>query len=248
MNTRERAIDELTMPKWKFYLYYKYLDFKKIFKEYHKRYKWGKISFFHKELGIRYNSAYADSGSTISIDLYLFGIYIFISNKYNQNLWDPKGFEISYYSDSPSIYVRYNQKYNFIYLPWSLEWYRTSVLKKDGEWEHETKGNRKDLYDKEKWKDVLFSETHDYTYITKSGDVQKVKATLRVKIMEWRRRGWMWSKFNGLVKKEIEVDFSEDIGEGRGTYKGGVVGTGYIMLENETPLQTLRRMEREKPF
>lgn len=44
------------------------------------------------------------------------------------------------------IWIRmtgYNSK--TIYLPWAYNWYRTSLLLKDGTWENETKGNRKEF-------------------------------------------------------------------------------------------------------
>jgi len=130
-------------------------------------------------------------------------------------------------------------------MPWALTWVRTSMLKKNGEWEHEIKGDRKNFYE-EKWNDILFSETHPYKYKLKSGDDQNILATIKVKEMEWRRVGWKWSKMGNKVRKEIDIHFSDEVGERSGSWKGGVIGCGYEMLKGETPLDTLKRMERKE--
>jgi hypothetical protein len=70
------------------------------------------------------------------------------------------------------------------YMPWDLDWVRTSALRKDGSWEHEHRGDRKNFYEN-KWKDVLWIEIYPYTYTLKSGEVQERKATIRVEEREW---------------------------------------------------------------
>jgi len=44
------------------------------------------------------------------------------------------------------------------------------------------------------------------------------------------------------------VSFDAEVGEGTGSYKGGVVGCSHDMLPFETPIETLRRMEKEVRF
>ncbi len=55
-------------------------------------------------------------------------------------------------------------------------------------------------------------------------------------------------KNNTKIRRDIEVNFSSEIGERVGSWKGGVLGTGYEMKKGETPYQTLKRMENEKRF
>jgi hypothetical protein len=69
-----------------------------------------------------------------------------------------------------------------------------------------------------------------------------------VEEMEWR---WKW--FTGLrwprkVRKYISVEFDHEVGEGTGSWKGGTLGCSYVMKPEETPLECLRRMERERVF
>lgn len=48
--------------------------------------------------------------------------------------------------------------------------------------------------------------------------------------------------------RAIDVQFSDEVGERTGSWKGGTIGCGYNMLPGESPLDTLRRMEAERKF
>lgn len=149
--------------------------------------------------------------------------------------------------DDANLWLWWGKKYKVISFPWNPKWYRTSILLKDGSWEHEYKGDRKEFYNKE-WKEKQWSEQYEYTYVLRSGEVQKVPTTIYVEEREWRRQGWMWCSLFNSVNKKIDVDFTEEVGEGRGSWKGGVLGCGYSIKKGETPLECLKRMERERKF
>lgn len=134
-----------------------------------------------------------------------------------------------------------------LYMPYAFEWYRTAILRNDGSWEVEMRGDRKDFYD-EKWKGVLYEETYPYKYTLKDGTIQEVNATIQVKTMEWRRRWLMGFPLFNLIRKSIDVNFSEEVGEGVHSWKGGTIGCSYNMLPGETALQCLKRMEKERKF
>lgn len=134
-------------------------------------------------------------------------------------------------------------------LPWYFEWIRTSALGNDGKWYHETRKNRNmNFYDMDKWNDILYHETVPYKYTTKYGVEQNCLATIRVEEREWRWKWFTWFKYFSKVRRDIEINFNDDIGERKGSWKGGVTGCSYTMLKNETPLDCLRRMERERIF
>lgn len=144
----------------------------------------------------------------------------------------------------------------FINFPWNLKWYRTSYLKQTegvsldlgiGEWVHEYQGKNMDFWS-DYWKGILWEKTYPYTYILNSGEVQERQATIKVEEREWRRRWLMWTPLFNKVQRCIDVKFNDEVGERTGSWKGGTVGCGYEMLPNETPLQTLRRMEQERKF
>lgn len=87
-------------------------------------------------------------------------------------------------------------------------------------------------------------ETHPYHYKLKSGQVQERTATIKAETRRWTRPWFPWS----MTRKTIDVQFSDEVGERSGSWKGGTIGCGYEMNRGETPVETLRRMERERAF
>lgn len=166
---------------------------------------------------------------------------------------DPPKYGIAYHNKTLWIYRggkgndNGGNKWWTFNMPWQLDWVRTSNLRKDGEWEHETKKNRKRFY-LEGWDDILWKETHPYVYILYSGEIQNRLATIRLSEREWRQKWLKWTKLFAIVRKFIEIDFNQEVGEESGGWKGGCTGCSYEMKENETPLYALRRMELERKF
>ncbi|MFA5153320.1 MAG: hypothetical protein WC554_12220 [Clostridia bacterium] len=164
-----------------------------------------------------------------------------------------------YYYFENSLWITRGKKIKCIHMPWERDWIRTSMLVKqqsslmkngttkysEDAWIHETKGNRLEFY-REMWKSVLWTETYPYTYTLKNGKVQNVLATVQVEEREWRPRWFKWTSLFKSTYKTINVNFSAEVGEETGSWKGGTVGCGYEMLPNETPEDTLRRMEKER--
>lgn len=149
-----------------------------------------------------------------------------------------------------SLVILRGEKSKYIYLPWAYDWVRTSYLRDDNGWEHETKGSRgkNDWWDKQKWAGVLYSERYPYIYTLKNGDLQYPMATVGVSEREWRPRWFKWTPLFKKVRRTIDVEFDEEVGERSGSYKGGTLGCGYELLPDETPKQCLYRMENERKF
>lgn len=99
-------------------------------------------------------------------------------------------------------------------------------------WRHQ---ERKSLTDK---------ETHPYRYFLKSGEVQERTATIYAFTQRWTRPWIPWK----LVVNSIDINFSEEVGERSGSWKGGCTGCSYDMRPGEKPVDTLKRMERERKF
>lgn len=123
-------------------------------------------------------------------------------------------------------------------------WVRTSILLKNGTWEHERKGDKKSFFEKE-WKDRQASWTYDYT---DSYDGEVIPTTIYVDEREWRPKWLMWTSRFARVSRTIDVHFSKECGRRKGDWKGGTLGCGYELLPNESPLDCLKRMERERKF
>lgn len=164
--------------------------------------------------------------------------------------WDADG--------TSTIHFRWGPRSKLVFLPWHPTWMRTSYLLPDGQtWIHELRPR----YRVERVADSLgghgFSLIRDipkwerkyhYRYVLRSGVVQDVTATVRVEERERRWRWFTWLAWPRGVQRSIAVDFSGEVGERTGSWKGGTIGCGYTLLPNETPLGCLRRMERERKF
>ena len=87
-------------------------------------------------------------------------------------------------------------------------------------------------------------EQHPYRYVLRSGEVQERIATIKAESRLWTRP-WLP---NRMERRSIDIDFNDEVGERTGSWKGGVLGCGYDMQPGETPLETLRRMERDRKF
>lgn len=127
--------------------------------------------------------------------------------------------------------------------------HRKWVLMANGEWEEDKAAFRMDVTSREwiasrkKVEAHGHKETHPYAYTTGDGCVHKFHATLIVEKWEWRPRWLKWCPLFSDGTQEIEVQFSEG---GPGRWKGKVVGLHCEMKPGETPLDTLRRMERHQ--
>lgn len=145
------------------------------------------------------------------------------------------------------IWLKWGEKSKTIYMPWSLQWYSTSLLLADGSWEVEKKGDKKNFFEEE-WQEKAWMNHYMYEYILKSGKSQMATATVTVERRQWRYRWLYFTSLFAYNRKTIEVKFNREMGERAGEWKGGTVGCNYEMEKGETAHQALRRMERERKF
>ena len=223
---------------------------------------------FWPELRLFINDDLGDGelNSTFVISLILIHLYLCLpGHKHYCNY--RFGFRFTDYQSSniPCALVWYwKSDSKLIYMPWQLEWYRTSYLLWNNQWAHDT------LPDRTKWLKkhpgscaVEYSEkvtmsyhsnpaawegVYPYTYVLSNGKEQHTMAHVKVVEREWRPQWFMWTNVFAKTKRIIEIDFEEEIGEQTGSWTGGVVGCAYDMLPNETPEQCLKRMEVERRF
>ena len=219
---------------------------KKIFKSKHV------VLYFGKGFNLSFQlCGYFDNRPRINIHLFFFGLELILPfrNKLTDECIPPQ-WGIAHHHQTLWIY-KGNQNlsgnwYAFS-MPWMRKWVRTSALRQDGFWEHETKNNTKNFWDN-KWKSILWHKTYPYTYVLKSGVVQKRQATVKVEEREWRMNWFTWLPFNRRIQRTIDVEFNDEVGERTGSWKGGTLGCGYLLRPDETPLKCLRRMEKERVF
>lgn len=188
-------------------------------------------------------------------------LYIHLPIKTGIQDCDSAAWGVNFHDNKIWIYVggggnfEGGRKWKTITMPWDLTWIRTSTLLNDGkEWFHETNKNRMswskdeqgvivgsyDWLKKNKWKQT-------YPYID-SYDNTTVNATISVQEREWRPIGLKWIKLFAKTRRTIDIEFDQEVGGRKGSWKGGVTGCGYELLPNETPYDCLKRMEKERKF
>lgn len=94
-------------------------------------------------------------------------------------------------------------------------------------------------------KNQAYSEQHSFTYVLNNGTIQERTATCTIEKRKWHRK---WFPFLTKVSEVIDIEFSDEVGERTGTWKGGTIGCSYDMSPNDTIESCLRRMERERKF
>ncbi len=205
-------------------------------------------------LSFRYETAGYEDGRHQILFFPLF-VKFFITLPWGKGDGDCEVPTYGFYTQKNALVLCWNRKNKFLWVPWTWEWVRTSRLLKDNTWAHDTRKTPKSFY-KDEWKELVWQEQHPYHYVyykRNPGDelpeVSRAIATIGVGEMEWR-----WRIFRKLVigpkkvSKSIKIDFSDEVGAGRGSWKGGVLGCGYDLREGEEPLLALRRMEKERRF
>lgn len=132
------------------------------------------------------------------------------------------------------------------WLTWHLPFFS---YKFDGHWVVDKNGEYvfidRDVKPWEFKKANAMSESHPYVYTLKDGTVQKRIATVTKEKRKWHRK---WFPFLKMERVSIDVEFDDEVGEGTGSWKGGVIGCGYDVVPGETMLNALRRMEKERVF
>lgn len=137
--------------------------------------------------------------------------------------------------------TREHKRYTAIYLPWSWDHVRHDYLNEDG-----SVSARSGPNDYSGPADT--KSEHSFRYTRRSGEVQQRTATINGEEREWRWRWFKWLPWPRMIQRTIHVDFSDEVGEGTGSWKGGVVGCSHDWKHGESQEQALRRMERDVKF
>ena len=182
-------------------------------------------------------------------------IYIPLWFRLKTDYWEPwpsYGFNW-HFSEYRGALFLYWRTCKIVWMPWDWKYVRHDVLMKDNTW--------KRVKDRTDWLGLLndldccpwnwpdkYQERIPYTYTRKNGKIQIATATIGVEEREWRWRWFTWLPWPRMIRRSIEVEFDNEIGEQAGSWKGGVLGCSYDLLPDETPYDCLRRMERERKF
>jgi len=220
-------------------------------------------------LQLRFGEGDGDDAVQLHVGFpWLFGIYLTLTGVYrcksvetgiaihNNAFWI---YPLSWIDESNSKDPWY-RKHHAYHFPWDLNWYRTEILSHDLKsvvYVDQTKVNLgKDWFERHKIQEeaqTKESKLYSYTYTLKNGEIQKCFAKTYASKMTWRAR---WYPIIPIKRTGISIwaDFVDEngkvteVGEGTGSWKGGVTGTGYTLRKDETIEQCLRRMESERKF
>lgn len=141
------------------------------------------------------------------------------------------------------LHLHWGRHTKILYLPWR-HWVQVAhdVRRADGSWAPYVGS-----WEHDKEPDGRHEETYPYRYVCESAEVQQVEATIHVERRIRKLKVLRWLPF-ARTSYAIDVQFSDEVGEGAGSWKGGTVGCGYELRPNETPRECLRRMERTRKF
>ena len=209
------------------------------------------VFYFTLGFDISYSiCGYFDNRPRINLTLLFFRLCITLPFR---NDWtdecDPPKWGIAIHNNTFWVYKGGKGNWNGGNETWSFSipfveknWVRTSILLKDGNWEHETKGNYKSFYEEE-WKEKQAVWEYDYT---DKYDGEVIPTKIYIEEREWRPKWLGWTSLFATVRRTIDVHFSKECGRRKGGWKGGCLGCGYEMKPEEHPIDCVKRMEKER--
>lgn len=221
------------------------------------RFNWGEVT---GTWGLAFGLSSFEEGFSLHVHLGYPNAYISLPflrrwHREPEDITDSWGFTVDTDSWS-SVHLNWGARTKIVHLPWAWEHERTSFLIEgvqmvghlvaDGIWLNQRRfDHHRRWQEKHPYRHVLSTESERGE---PAGTAQEVIATISVVEREWRRRWLRWTRLGAKVVRAIEVDFSDEVGNRAGSWKGGTVGCSYAMLPGEEPIDTLRRMERERSF
>lgn len=214
------------------------------------RFKWGEFTWHPKSLGLslRYcNFGGCETHDLIIIEPLFFSLYIYMSDEYDLE-YDDEGWDYGFYvydwTDLNLCWNKYRKNWGIPYR--SCDWVSTEVMDLDRNVVFvENLENRKSSWDERYEIQNKIKVDFPYTYQPKFGEVQYTTAKVHVSRMKWVRKWWPFKK---LERTSIDVTFDPSIGDDNDGWKGGCISCGWELRDDETPEQSLRRMELERRF
>lgn len=157
----------------------------------------------------------------------------------------PREYSISLYDNHVNIYYGLDagdslidNRYGF-FLPWN-EWklIRHSCYDKDGKFHSSVRYDcfSTDICSKRRFEFLDF-------------DGEKIIAETMIEEREWSRGvgyfSWLKYFYKNKIRRSLSIDFSSEVGKGKGSYKGGIVGHGIDMNKGETHKEAFIRYCKE---
>lgn len=153
--------------------------------------------------------------------------------------------------DQNALHLSWGCRTRIIWSPFGREVLHRQWLAANGSWKDGRLPHEGAEVEVQPW-----STTHPYHYMLDSGEVQSVTARVRRLRSTLGYRCFGGPRLRAFLQRlapkkavhTIDIEFSDELGARRGSWKGGCVGCSYEMKPGETPVQTLMRMQRERRF
>lgn len=155
------------------------------------------------------------------------------------------------------LHLSWGRRSKITWAPWGLEHIRTDYLGDDLEW-HD------DRLKPASWRRLAeedagpepWTASYPFHYMLDNGEVQHTIATVtRRRAFHGRRwigpkrfRAWLRSILPVTRFESLDIAFDDEMGERRGSWKGGTVGTSCKIGPDESPIAALRRYQRTARF
>lgn len=147
-------------------------------------------------------------------------------------------YELEYtgvYTHLKSIIFNWRGKHKYFNMPFSFVNGKQYLYCKDGTW---VKSDKIDYPERQR---LQFEKTCFFD----NGGNESVNATVSM-------RRWVysmaWFPFVKKTIQDIDIEFHEEVGSEKGSWKGGVVGTSFQMLKDETMDQAYHRFFTTRRF
>jgi hypothetical protein len=224
------------------------------------RMQWGELSFC-RGVAIKLCLFDPDDDPRLSLHLHALwtNVYLSLPWKLEPDRNAPLGETMARWGFSTfegAVHFHWRYWTKVVTAPW-YNWVQTShdVRRADGSWvpfvgswEEAQPPGETNIYGRPgKEPDGRLIEEYPYRYVLRSGEVQNRTASISV---ERRRRKLRWLRRLPFARTSyaIEIEFSDEVGERSGSWKGGCIGCAYGLRENETPRECLYRMQEERKF
>lgn len=237
-----------------------------------KRTRWGEYTWMPKRVAMALDMSH--ECFLLHVSPYFVSVFVHLPflQRWHKEPNDPMGDRWGFsFSDGDALHLNWGRKLKIIDMPWSYTWIETAMLLDrpvpsmaqiaPGDapvelWAIDNETTRREALAqgrcaREVYEDVCKKRLklrRTYTYRLSCGTEQNVRCTLTIRRTEWRQRWLKWTSWGNRRITYLDVEFDDEIGEGVGTWKGGVLSTSQRIRPGDSIEQTFTWMQRDRKF
>jgi hypothetical protein len=217
-----------------------------------------RVEFMRPQFGFGLYKFGNDDDRTGYYSLKLFFCWVYLCRSNTQpkdDMCDSWAVNLHLFADR-YLYLTWGERSRFVYLPWSFDWIETALMTESGDWipiERNYRGRHENLFPGypfgilgDHLPGTIEPQSYPFTYVTRAGEVQRTTVTVR----KVERRKRQWRLFRKLriplaiaTTYSLDIQFADEMGSERGSWKGGVLGTGCAYRPGESIESEIGRYE-----